>query len=302
MRPAGGSPAGVASALGILLCCLTAMPTLADEAASSGLSVSVTAARRICFTDTVEVTGSLFARREVDILPERDGYKVAQVFVAPLETVTAGQALASLSPMEGMPGSGSPSTIRAAVSGTILRSNAQPGAPASPRQGALFQIAAQGEIDLQAEVPLAGLAKLAVGQPVTVQPLGVQSVSGTVRRIDASLDPASQLGRVRIGLSASPGGSARVGTFARGMISLRERCGIGVPYSSVMYEADGTIVQTIEGDRIVTRQVSIGLLSGTDVEILVGLTEADKVVVRAGAFLRDGDQVYPITREAAGGR
>lgn len=47
------------------------------------LSVSVRAARRMCFNDRVEVTGVLVPRQEVDIPVEREGYKVAQVLVAP---------------------------------------------------------------------------------------------------------------------------------------------------------------------------------------------------------------------------
>ncbi|WP_082494382.1 efflux RND transporter periplasmic adaptor subunit [Methylobacterium sp. Leaf108] len=278
----------------------SAQESSAQEARSpSGLSVSVRAARGVCFSDRVEVTGVLVARQEVDVGPEREGLKVTQVLVEPLEKVAAGQSLANLGPMEGVPGTGT--TVRSGVAGTVLRSEARVGSPVSPRQEPLFRIMAGGEVDLQADVALADLPKLAAGQAVTIAPLGLADVAGRVRRVDRGIDPASQLGRARIALAATDA-ALRVGTFARGVIVLAERCGIGVPYSAIQYEADGTIVHTVEDDRVVTRQVTTGLLSGTDVEILTGLTESDTVVVRAGAFLRDGDRVNPILRrEPAGG-
>lgn len=199
--------------------------------------------------------------------------------------------------MEGAGPPGPAPVVRASVAGMILRSTAQVGVPVSPRQGALFQIAVRRETDLQAEVPLGDLAKLRAGQKVAVKPLGLSESTGTVSRVESTLDPASQLGRVRIALDS--GLDMRFGTFARGIITLSERCGLGVPYAALLYEPEGTVVHTISDDRVVTRQVEAGLLSGSDVEIRSGLTEADSVVVRAGAFLREGDRVQSIpVREA----
>ncbi|MCJ2043884.1 HlyD family efflux transporter periplasmic adaptor subunit [Methylobacterium sp. J-078] len=275
-----------------VLALLLASPSQAADVTPDGLSVSVRSARRLCFSDRVEVTGVLLPRQEVDVAAEREGFKVAQILVAPLEMVAAGQVLATLAPIEGIASPGASPVLRASVAGMVLRSNAQVGVPVSPRQGALFQIAARRETDLQAAVPLGDLAKLRPGQKVSVKPLGLTESVGTVSRVDQTLDPASQLGRVRIGLE--PSLDMRFGTFARGIITLNERCGLGVPYAAILYEPEGTVVHTIAGDRVVTRQVETGLLAGSDVEIRSGLTEADTVVVRAGAFLREGDRVYPV--------
>lgn len=282
-----------ASALGLAAVLACGPASAADETAPAGLSVSVRPARTVCFADRVEVTGVLVPRQEIDVGVEREGFKVVQVLVEPRDAVAAGQALANLAPIDGTPNGSGTVSIRASVAGTVLRSNARVGSPVSPRQEALFQIAPRGEVDLKVDVALADLSKLAIRQVVTVKPLGLSEVSGKVRHVDPTLDPASQLGRARIAIDAAAG-EMRIGTFARGVIALGERCGIGVPYSSIQYESDGTIVHTVEDDRIVTRPVTTGLLSGTDIEIRTGLTAADRVVVRAGAFLRDGDRVNPI--------
>jgi HlyD family secretion protein len=264
----------------------------ARDSLASALSVSVKRARKMCFADKVEVTGTLSARREVDVGTSREGLVVTQVLVEPLDAVSPGQVLAELSAMDG---SGGVFAVRSTVSGVIGRSFAIVGMPVSLRQGPLFRIIAGGELDLRAEMPIDQLKKLAVGQRATVRPLGLPETTGTVQFIAPSVDPASQLGRARISLA--PGRPMRVGTFARGVIDVAERCAIGIPYSSIMYEPEGAIVHVVSDSRVVARKVDMGLMSGSNIEIRSGLTADDLVIVRAGPFLRDGDLVNAILVE-----
>lgn len=291
--------AGIARALAALLICGLGAPTgafAATEGAkdplASALSVSVKRARKMCFADKVEVTGTLAARREVDFGTSRDGLVVTQVLVEPLDAVSPGQVLAQLSAMDG---SGAGIAVRSTVSGVVGRSFAVVGMPVSARQGPLFRIIAGGELDLRAEMPIDQLQKLAVGQQVTVKPLGQPETTGTVQFIAPSVDPASQLGRARIAIT--PGRPMRVGTFARGIVAVVERCGTGIPYSAIMYEPDGAIVHVVADNRVVARKVDMGLMAGKNVEIRSGLTADDLVVMRAGPFLRDGDLVNAILIE-----
>lgn len=253
-------------------------------------SVSVRAAQARCFTDTVEITGRLAPRETVEVVPEREGFKLAQIMVGPLDKVTAGQALASLVPLGG--GNAGAMTVSAPVSGTVLRSQGAVGQPVSPKQGALFQIAARGEIELAAQAPLVILGRIKAGQETAVRSLDGASLTGRVRQIEPGADPANQAGLVRVALAKTPQG--RVGTFARGVVTVERRCGLGVPFSAIQYGADGTVVRVVNGDRIETRQVDVGLLNGAEAEIRSGLSESDLIVVRAGAFLREGDRVEPI--------
>lgn len=263
-----------------------------DGGRLAALSVSVRAARSLCFADRIEVAGTLGPREQVDVGVEREGLKVGQLLANPLDVVSAGQVLARLVPLDGPNDAASPVLVRAPVAGMVLRSQAIAGRPATSRQGPLFQIVSGGDIELQADVPLTHLARLAVGQAVVVKPLGLPDVAARIRQVEPGADPAAQVGRVRIRLSA--GSEVRVGTYARGIVTVGERCGVAVPYSAVQFEAEGTVVQVVEGDRVETRQVTVGLLSGDNVEIRSGLSDADLVVVRAGAFLREGDRVEPI--------
>jgi multidrug efflux pump subunit AcrA (membrane-fusion protein) len=69
----------------------------------------------------------------------------------------------------------------------------------------------------------------------------------------------------------------------------------------VLYGTGGAVVQVVKRDRVETKSVEVGLMSGGNVEIKSGLTEGDDVVARAGALLREGDPVRPIMVGKGGG-
>jgi len=54
------------------------------------------------------------------------------------------------------------------------------------------------------------------------------------------------------------------------------------------------VVQVIRRNRVETKRVEIGLMSGGNIEVRDGLNEGDVVVARAGALLREGDPVRPV--------
>jgi len=58
------------------------------------------------------------------------------------------------------------------------------------------------------------------------------------------------------------------------------------------------VVQVVRRHRVETRRVEVGLMSGGQIEIRDGLVEGDVVVARAGALLREGDPVRPVTASA----
>jgi hypothetical protein len=58
------------------------------------------------------------------------------------------------------------------------------------------------------------------------------------------------------------------------------------------------VVQVIRRGRVETKSVDVGLMSAGQVEISRGIVEGDIVVARAGALLREGDPVRPVTAAA----
>ncbi len=71
-----------------------------------------------------------------------------------------------------------------------------------------------------------------------------------------------------------------------------------MPLTAVLYGSAGTVVQVVRRQRVETRRVEVGLMSGGQVEIRDGIAEGDIVVARAGALLREGDPVRPETAGA----
>ena len=99
-------------------------------------------------------------------------------------------------------------------------------------------------------------------------------------------------GRSSCFVGANP--ALRTGTFARSIVTLGQSCGIAIPLSGVLYGKEGPVVQVVRGERVQTRAITTGPTFDGKVQVTKGLAEGDVVVMRAGAFLRDGDPVRPV--------
>jgi RND family efflux transporter MFP subunit len=253
--------------------------------------VTVLTASKFCFPKLVEAFGMIVPREETFVRPERPGLKVAEILAEAGDNVTAGQNLARLTLPEG-----GAILVQAPVAGLVLSSTATIGAVASARGEALFSIIARSEFDLVGMVPTQDLSKLAVNQPARIRIIGAGEVEGKVRRVSSTVEPNSQLGQVFVNVTTNR--KLFVNSSGRAMIKTGQSCGVSVPLTAVLYGSAGTVVQVVRRARIETKRVEIGLMSGGQVEIREGLSEGDIVVARAGALLREGDPVRPITASA----
>jgi HlyD family secretion protein len=258
------------------------------EAAPKGAAVTVLKAAKACFANTVEVSGTIIPRDETQVRPERLGLKVAEVLVDAGDTVTAGQNLARLNLPEG-----GQLVVQAPVAGLVSTSNATVGATASGKGEPLFSIIARSEFDLVGLVPTRDIAKLAVNQTARIKVIGAGEVDGRVRRLSTTVEPNSQLGQVFVGVTTNR--RLLVNSSARAQIKTGQSCGVSVPLTAILYGTAGTVVQVVRRQRVETRRVETGLMSAGQVEIREGIAEGDIVVARAGALLREGDPVRPVT-------
>jgi multidrug efflux pump subunit AcrA (membrane-fusion protein) len=272
-----------------------ASPALAAETdAPKGPAVTVLKAAKSCFDNIVEVAGIIMPREETAVRPERMGLKVAEVMADAGDTVTQGQTLARLNLPEG----GS-IVVQAPVAGVISAANATVGALASGKGEALFNIIARSEYDMVGLVPTDDLGKLAVNQQATVRVIGINdNLDARVRRLAPTVEPNSQLGQALLGITTNR--RLLVNASARALIKTGQSCGVAVPLTAVQYGSAGTVVQVVKGNRIETKRVETGLTSGGRIEIRDGVREGDEVVARAGALLREGDPVRPVTAASNG--
>jgi multidrug efflux pump subunit AcrA (membrane-fusion protein) len=292
--PACGLPRKWLAPLVAGLFALAAQPCLAAEEADApkdgprGAAVTVLKAAKSCFSNIVEVSGILIAREETAVRPERPGLKVAEILADAGDTVTAGQTLARLSLPEG-----GAVQVQAPVAGLVSSSSAVVGAVASAKGEALFSIIARNEFDLVGLVPVRDVSKLAANQAARIKISGAGELDGKVRRVSATIEPNSQLGQVHIAVTSNR--RLLVNAAARALITTGQSCGVSVPLTAVLYGTAGTVVQVVRRARVETRRVEVGLMSAGQVEIRDGLQEGDIVVARAGALLREGDPVRPVT-------
>ena len=259
----------------------------AEDDAPKGPAVTVLKVAKSCFSDIVEATGTIIAREETSVRPERPGLKVTDVLAEAGDTTTAGQVLARLALPEG-----GTLQVTAPVAGVIATSTAQIGNFASAKGEALFTIVARSEYDLVGLVATTDVRKLAVNQPATVRIAGSGDIDGKVRRIGPTVEPNIQQGMVYIGISSQK--RLLLKASGRALIKTGQSCNVAVPLTAVQYSSAGTVVQVIRRNRVETKRVEIGLMSGGNIEVREGLNEGDVVVARAGALLREGDPVRPV--------
>lgn len=186
--------------------------------------------------------------------------------------------------------------VRAPVDGLVSRRSAHIGAIATAVGLAagepMFRIIQNGEIELDAEVGEADMRKVREGQPATISVADGTTVSGTVRLVSPVVDSATRLGRVRIFIGAEP--RLRIGTFASGHIETARERGLAVPVSAISTDNGLSAALILEGDTVRSRTIQTGLTSGGLVQVVKGLSDGDRVIARAGTFLKDGDVVRAI--------
>jgi len=298
-HPSRNLLARLAAVTAAVIALALAFPSLAADEPDApkdggrGATVTVLKAAKFCFPAIVEASGIIIPREETMVRPDRPGLKVAEILAEPGDTVTAGQNLARLNFPEG----GS-TMLQAPVAGLISASTAVIGAIASPKGEALFSIIARSEFDLVGLVPTQYISKLAVNQTARVKIVGAGDVEGKVRRVSATVEPNSQLGQVFVAITTNR--RLLVNSSGRALITTGKSCAVSVPLSAVLYGSAGTVVQVVRRARVETKRVELGLIYGAQVEVKEGLAEGDIVVARAGALLREGDQVRPVTAVAEG--
>ena len=184
--------------------------------------------------------------------------------------------------------------VRAPAAGLVLARNVETGQVVSPGGTPLFRIAEGGVLEMRAQVAEQDLAKLRVGMPADVRPVGSPNTyRGRIWLIDPVIDAASRQGIVRTALAYAPG--LRVGAFANTSIAAGEATQPVLPQSAVMVDDSGSFVYAVGADgKVVRRAVKVGEVSAQGLSIAAGLSGTERIVLSAGAFLSPGETVKPV--------
>jgi RND family efflux transporter MFP subunit len=188
--------------------------------------------------------------------------------------------------------------IRAPTAGLVLSRSVEVGQVVGAGAGALFRIAAGGEMEMRAQVPQQDIALIGVGMPASVTPIGLgRSFAGNIWQVSPLIDPTSRQGEVRIAIPYDP--AIRPGGFAEAKIGAGGSSAPLLPQSAVLSDAKGNYVYIVDSkNQVERRAVKIGSVSDQGVTIAEGLSGQEAVVLSSGPFLNVGQKVAP-RRQAA---
>jgi RND family efflux transporter MFP subunit len=181
--------------------------------------------------------------------------------------------------------------ILAPAAGYVLERNVEPGQTVSAGSPPLFRIARGGEMELLARLNEDALASISPGTRAQVRPVGTDKLfTGQVWQVSPIISEQDRQGTARIALSYAPG--LRPGGFATATIASGTVVAPILPESAVLSDEEGAYVLIINGeDKAERRAVTTGTVTSKGIVIAEGLNGSERVVLRAGGFLTEGETV-----------
>ncbi|WP_428422250.1 efflux RND transporter periplasmic adaptor subunit [Methylibium sp.] len=188
----------------------------------------------------------------------------------------------------------------APADGMVLRRDGEAG-QFVPAGQAVFTLACCAPLRVAAEVDEEDIARVVVGQKVTMRSdaLPGRLFDGEVADITPKGDPVSRSYRVRIRLADAPAvnaGPMRSGmTMDANLIVSRREGALLVPNRALKGDALWVLAQ----GRLQRRTVGKGVVGGERTEIVAGLADGETVVLSPAEALRDGQRARSVPAAAA---
>ncbi len=184
-------------------------------------------------------------------------------------------------------------SIMAPDSGLVMERNVEVGQVVSGGGMVLFRIARGGEMEMRAKVSEGDLAQMTAGQIAKITPVGsVKTFSGQIWQLSPMIDAQSRQGMARIALAYAP--ELRSGGFASAAIQGGTIVAPLLPESALQSDAKGSFVWIVgKNNKSERRNVTLGNIAENGVAITSGLSGSERIVLRAGAFLAEGETLNP---------
>lgn len=180
-------------------------------------------------------------------------------------------------------------TVRAGISGIVLKRDVEPGDLATPGKE-LLQLGDPAQARVTATVDERDIPRVRVGQEalMSTDAMPGRIVKGHITEITPGGNASQRAFRVRIGLAsghALPFGM----TLEVNIVTERHDGALLIPAGAIL---DGKVWRVVEG-RARPRIVKAGIAGTDKVEIRSGLSMGDQVIVNPPKELKDGDRVRP---------
>lgn len=181
--------------------------------------------------------------------------------------------------------------IRAPFDGVITEKKADSGTFAAAGMP-IFTVEDVRRYRLEATVNESDLRYVRTGQkvPVAIDALDSTGLQGKVVQIVPAADAASRTFLVKIELPADA--RLRSGLFGRAQFSRGERQALLIPRSAVVERGQLQGVFVLDQNKIANlRYVTVGKPSGSDIEVLAGLQNGERLVTKPGELDLNGKRV-----------
>jgi multidrug efflux pump subunit AcrA (membrane-fusion protein) len=126
--------------------------------------------------------------------------------------------------------------------------------------------------------------------PVVVDALETSKLDGKVVQIVPAADPGSRSFLAKIDLPADA--RLRSGLFGRAQFSRGKRSSLLIPQTAVVERGQLQVVYVLGLNKIANpRYVTLGRTTGTEVEVLAGLQEGERIVAKPGDLDLNGKRI-----------
>jgi HlyD family secretion protein len=196
--------------------------------------------------------------------------------------------------------------IKAPYDGIITRRNVDTRHYVHPANGGMTKpllVVAQTKkvrifVDIpEMEAPMVDGGENADSAVVRVQSLGGREFNAHVTRTSWSLDASNRSLRTELDIDNEEG-LFRPGMYAMVDILLEQRDDVlTLPISAIVRDGRDAYCCLVESGKIHRKPLKLGLRSGSDVEVLEGLSENETVVIARADSLQDGQSVEVIQTE-----
>ena len=183
--------------------------------------------------------------------------------------------------------------IGAAVAGTVLTRNVEPGDLVQPGQ-TLFTIALKGNTEIRVPLDERNLPQLALQQNATVitDAYPDQSFPARINFIAPSIDPQRGTVEVRLTVNPVPDFLRQDMTVSVNVETARRARALTIPNDALSgIKGNKAVVLMVRNGKIQRQQVNLGLRGLAMSEVISGLGAGDQVLVNAESSLKDGARV-----------
>ncbi|MGH9466961.1 MAG: efflux RND transporter periplasmic adaptor subunit [Terriglobales bacterium] len=158
---------------------------------------------------------------------------------------------------------------------------------------------------LYVQVPLEQSSKLKTGLPVAVlNAQGAVLAHSTIFFVSPQVDPATQTILAKAAIPAAEAAGLRTQQYVQARITWGSHMGFSVPVLAEVEEAGGSFLDLAQpagkGFVVHEQQVTLGDITGNNVEVLSGLRAGDKVIVSQHQILAQGMPVIPLPAGGGG--